>query len=85
MSAFAEHASGLLVPDEISREREVWTKDEARLIERATKLLESRDIQVFFGCPHPRCQDAPIRRYLKTDGAMSLRCGHKDRLFTRAF
>lgn len=84
-SAFRAHASGLLVPEEHSREREVWTKDEARLLERAMKLLQSRHLDLFMGCDEPTCKKQPMERIRSLDGGLILRCAHRDRVLTRAF
>jgi hypothetical protein len=79
---FREHASGLLVPSDISRVREVWTRDEWKLLERAAKLLTARGVELFLGCPEPGCKSAPIQRVRRADGGMTLRCAHKDREFS---
>ncbi len=60
--AFREHASGLIVPTELSREREVWTHDEWRTLERATKLLQARGLELFIGCTDERCKKEPVKR-----------------------
>lgn len=74
-------SSDLFVPAEMSREREVWTRDEWKLLERATKLLETRGIELYMGCP--QCKKAPIEKSVLEDGSMTLRCAHKDRVFRR--
>lgn len=84
--AFREHASGLIVPEELSRERQVWTKQEAALLDRTVKLLGSRGLLVMFRCTHERCKQAgPITRTRGNGGEMILQCAHCDRVFTRAF
>ena len=83
--SFREHASGLIVPDELSREREVWTKDEWKMFDRAMKFLDSKRITVFLACKETRaCKEAPIERWRQPDGGISLRCAHKDRVVVRA-
>lgn len=84
-SAFQEHASGLLVPREHAKAREVWTKAEWKTLERATKLLESRNIQVFLRCNQPACQKDPMARVRRRDGGISLECHHKAREFQGSF
>lgn len=79
--AFREHASGLYVPEPLSRTREVWTRDEWKTIDRAVRMLESRGVTVYFGCPEPTCTTAPIARVRRPDGGITLRCAHKDREF----
>lgn len=78
---YRRHASGLLVPADISREREVWTRAEWKAIEKATKLLESRGVHVYLGCPENTCKANPLERIRRTDGGITLRCNHKDREF----
>lgn len=80
---FREHASGLLVPEDISRQREVWTKDERKLLDRATELLRSRAIALQLRCLHPDCQGPDGKMQFSRDNAGDaiLRCGHKDRVF----
>lgn len=83
---FREADSGLVVPEELSRGREVWTKAEAKLLDRTVKLLGSRGLQMMFRCTHARCKSAgPITRLRGKGGEMILRCEHLDREFTRAF
>lgn len=81
---FREHASGLMVPEEISRACEVWTRDEFRLLERATKLLERRGIDFYMGCQQCR-KDGPIEAIRQPDGSVVFRCAHKDRVMQKAF
>lgn len=83
---FRESNAGLLVPEAISREREVWCKDEWRLLDRATRLLTSRGIKFQFACAHPRCHGERMTLTRdKTSGDVVLQCAHKTRVATRAF
>lgn len=78
---FRPHASGLYVPEEVSREREVWTRDEWKTIERATKLLTGRSVEIFMRCSHTRaCAAAPMERLRRPDGGIEIRCAHKTRV-----
>jgi hypothetical protein len=77
--------SGLLVPDAVSRIREVWTSDEWRLIDRAMRLLHSRSVKVTLTCKSDTCDDRAIQGTTEVSGDMRLRCGCKDRIVTRAF
>lgn len=79
-SGFRANAVGLLVPEDISREREVWTKADYRILERATKLLQTRGIQIFLRCNNPDCQKLPMTRRRMPDGGLAITCGHKDRI-----
>lgn len=76
-------ASGLILPEEISRKREVWTYQEWRTIDKATKLLAERGIQVLMRCSRPECQDKPMERIRRHDGGITLRCNHVDREYTK--
>lgn len=82
---FRKTNSGLYVPPAQSREREVWTKDEWRLLDRATRLLTSRGLKFQFACPHPRCQGGPLALTRTVDGVVELTCAHKTRVAMRAF
>ncbi len=84
MGGFAPHASGLLVPEEFKRQREVWTREELRTIDKATTLLESRGVLVYLGCSDPACrQGGPLERIRSLDGGITYRCQHKDRVFVK--
>lgn len=84
-TGFAPHASGLLVPEEFKRDREVWIDAESKAVMKALTLLESRGVAVFLGCADARCTTAPLERHRNLDGSITLRCNHKDRLLSRAF
>jgi len=84
-SGFRAHKSGLLVPEEHSRARQAWTKDEGRLLERATKLLASRGVRVYFGCVAKGCQSSPMMRTRLANGDFTLQCACTDRVFQQAF
>lgn len=79
------HESGLFVPEEHSRLREVWTRTEWKTVDRATKFLESRGLKVLFGCEDPRCEKAAIEKRENVDGTVTLRCAHKDRVLIKGF
>ncbi len=78
--------SGLLLPTALSREREVWTHDEWRLLNRTSKLLRARGITMLLSCDHDQCRTiGPIARVPLPGGGVSLQCAHKSREFQRAF
>jgi hypothetical protein len=79
-------ATGLILPTELSRQREVWTKTEHTLLARATKLLKARGLQILLRCEETSCQSAPImRRRDPQSGDIHLECAHKTRVFQRQF
>lgn len=83
-AGFRESESGLILPEAHARQRQVWTRDEAKLLERTTKLLESRGIALYLGCPHHRCTGKPLERIRAADGGLILRCEHMDRHLSRS-
>lgn len=77
------NGSGLVVPEELSRKREVITKDEWRALERAIqRVLGPREIAFTMRCVHPGCPDPAMVRIRNADGGFTLRCGHAERVFT---
>lgn len=82
---FREHASGLIVPEAVSRARDVFTNDESRTINRAVTLLNQHGIEVYFGCPLESCKKRPMDPRRDVDGSFILQCEHADHVFTRAF
>lgn len=82
--AFREHASGLYVPASVSREREVWPRDEWRIVDKAVKILKAHGIQFAFRCGTETCGD-PVLKVVReaASGGRVWRCGHKDRPFHR--
>lgn len=90
--AFAEHASGLLVPKELSRRREVWPRGEWALIERAVKLMKRKrgdakyGLSTFYRCDNPDCNGKTLALYRDpVSKCQSLRCGCTDRIMQDAF
>ena len=77
--------SGLILPEAISRVRQVWTKDEGRLLDRAFQLFTAKGMRAFLKCEDPACASAPIEKIRTPDGGVILRCAHSDRVFTKAF
>jgi len=68
------------VPEAVSRTREVWTRDDGRLIDRALALMQSRGDKVLQACAKPTCSDRKIER-VSIPGGYALRCGCRDRVF----
>jgi len=71
------------VPAAQSRIREVWIKAEARLLDRALALLQSRGVILQLRCGDRTCSAPTLERMTLEDGTVRLRCGHKDRVFSR--
>lgn len=72
IETFRESASGLMVPAELSREREVWTREEWKSLERVVKLARARGLDVFLGCQASGCKRQPITRIRNADGTFTL-------------
>lgn len=80
----ASVTSGLLLPEPLSRDRQVWTRDEWKLLNRAQQLIARKGMRLILKCETPACADAPITKVREGDGFL-LRCAHADRVFTKAF
>ena len=81
MDGFALHGSGLFVPEELKRQREVWSLQEFKALDKVTQWLEARGVRVFLGCADPDCNKAgPMDRIRSLDGGITYRCPHKDRV-----
>lgn len=83
-AGFRRKNGGLIVPEALSRVREVWVKDEWKLLERATKMLASHHVIVYLHCDFPTCQAEPLRPSRLPDGSFRLQCTHADRVMTKA-
>jgi hypothetical protein len=77
--AFRQHASGLFVPSEHSRDREVWTSAEWKQVNRAIKFLRSKGVVLQLRCP--QCTGKMTEHMVS--GHTVLRCEHKDRIMAR--
>lgn len=82
---FRQGPSGLLVPESLERERQLWTRDEWRLLERATKMLKSHGLTLQLQCDRPSCHVRPIEGSRLPDGGFRLRCDHADRVMQKHF
>lgn len=82
---YRRHTSGLIIPQSVSRVREVWTKTEWMTVEKAIDLLAHRGIKFQFACAHPDCKEAggAMEKRTTDNGEAVLRCAHKDRLLSR--
>lgn len=75
--------TGLLVPVAAKRQREVWTKDEWKLLNRLGKLLKSRQMSFSIHCTTDDCKDKPMAFTPRPDGTSALACQCKERIFGR--
>lgn len=86
MPAFRPSAtSGLILPEELSRQRHVWTRGEWRLLERATVMLDRHGVDLLMQCRDDACRDHQLEPMRMLDGGFRLRCNHADRVMTKAF
>lgn len=76
---YAKHASGLYVPEEFRRGRQVWSKEEWKLLDRATRMVGSHGVKLLLACQEAQCQGKPMERLRRPDGGITLRCEHLDR------
>lgn len=85
-AGFRETNSGLVVPEEVSREREVWLKDgeERKAFERAQRVAAKRYLSMPLVCYHERCRKnamgCTILKRVQVAGGYELRCEHKVRV-----
>lgn len=70
--------SGLLVPHDLAREREVWPREEWKTVERAMMLAFRHGATFVLGCP--TCHE-PLTRTERADGTTGFHCGHKDHVW----
>jgi hypothetical protein len=82
IGGYRSTGSGLLVPEEHSRKREVWTRDEGRLLDRATKLLTSRQVKFQMACARD-CGEPMTQQFKQPGGLPVLECGCTTREFAR--
>jgi hypothetical protein len=79
--AFREHASGLIVPAELSRTQTKHSKDDWRRLERAAKFVDSIGLQMFLRCG--ACKQ-PLERIRTAEGGIAFQCQCSLRIFTGA-
>lgn len=78
-------SSGLLLPVEHSRDREVWTYDDWKRVDRAVAFLKSKGVQIYLRCEHTAaCKKEPMDLQRQRDGGITLRCAHKDRVVSKS-
>lgn len=85
-AGFRESGSGLVVPEAVSREREVWLYDgeELKKFHAAQKMAIKRGLRMPLICYHPRCIENEngftILRRVEISGGYELQCEHKTRV-----
>lgn len=77
--------SGLILPEPLSRGRQVWTRDEWRLLDRCTSMLDRHGVTLLMRCRETSCAGAPLEPQRLSDGSFRLRCAHLDRVMVKAF
>lgn len=84
--AFRESpSSGLILPQELSRKRIVWTTDKRKLLDRVGKMLQAEGIAMFLKCTDPVCDGKPMTAIRQIGGGYILQCGHADRVFQKGY
>ena len=80
LHGYARRPSGLIVPTDVARTREVWVHSETKLLRRLSKLLASHGVTAVLCCDEPACRDHPaIKSELDAWGREVLVCGCKRR------
>ena len=77
---FRQSGTGLIVPETLARAREVWPRDEWKLLDRAAKMLAHHQVKFTLRCANPEC-DGTLSRI--DDPELTLRCQCMDRILTR--
>lgn len=78
---YQRSASGLIVPEEISR-RQAVPREDWKQLERATKMLKRLGLTIQLSCEQDECKSEPLKRVRRIDGGITLRCKHRDLEFT---
>lgn len=73
--------SGLILPEEQSRKRVVMTRDEAKAIDRAAKVLNAKGIRMVLGHNVATCNQAPMQRRRLANGDYVYECECTEFLF----
>lgn len=81
---YRQNAAGLLVREELSRTRLVWTKKQFKAIDTAIQFLLEKDVALFMKCKREGCP-APRLTLVQTAGGSQLQCGCAIRVFQKAF
>jgi hypothetical protein len=82
-AGFRASPEGLLIPSTVERQREVWTRDETRLVDRAMKFLHAKGLRVVMDCPACKV-DGLLKAEQLHGGDAALLCAHKARILSRA-
>lgn len=67
-----------------TRDREVWTTDEKKRLDRCAKDFNIHGDKLLLVCGNPCCPDARmiLQQDASSPGGMVLRCGCRDRVFS---
>lgn len=72
------------VPTAEPPDREIWSHDEARMLNRAGQFAKRRGCSLILLCDDVRCQPDPLlRRVDVSENVFELRCAHKTRVVRR--
>lgn len=82
-SAFAPHASGLIVPQALARRRIAIPREDWKHLDRAVKVFKRLEVAIAFQCKNKDCKDRNVQRLTDHGGAPVLRCGCTDRVMLR--
>lgn len=73
--------SGLIVPEALSRTREVVSEDEWRLLTRCTTAFKHYNLRFVFVCNQCASPDTPFMKRIRTAYGFILQCPHRDLVF----
>lgn len=74
--------SGLIVPEALSRQREVVRQDEHKLLTRAIReVCTQYNFRLVFVCNQCASPQEPFMKRIRTANGFILRCPHRDLVF----
>lgn len=83
-AGFAQSAGGLIIPRgdaaDTPLETEQWTEAEAKILQRAARVLDRRGLLFILGCRDNRCAENPGIETAVIPGGQALVCQHKKRV-----
>lgn len=79
---FRSVTSGLFLPAAQNRDRQIWTREEWKLLDRVATLCAARGLRLHLECAHEACQRTPLKKVQTVEG-LALQCAHLTRVFRR--
>lgn len=81
-AGFRTAGSGLLVPNSVERQREVWCATDRKALDRAAKACAAHGVKMTLACQREGCSGHLTRLDVAGVGDV-IRCGCSDRILSR--